>query len=288
MRTSSGLRTARTGRGAAATAGCHRGPLGSARDHRREIGHQHTARYRRRRRHLADLEPPTPHHHLLHEAAGYGTPRLYDQPVPAVRTVLSVVGARPNFMKIAPIVAELQRRGDEFASVLVHTGQHYDDAMSSLFLERARRRRARLHAGRRVRLARPADGARDGAPRARAAGGRTRHRARAGRRQLHARGEPGGIASSASRSATSRRGCGASTGRCRRRSTGSSPTRCPTCCSSTRPRRSTTCSAEGLAAEKIHRVGNTMIDTLVAMSDRIDAHRRAQRSWGWPPADTSW
>jgi UDP-N-acetylglucosamine 2-epimerase (non-hydrolysing) len=46
-----------------------------------------------------------------------------------------VVGARPNFMKIAPIVAELQRRGDEFASVLVHTGQHYDDAMSSLFIE---------------------------------------------------------------------------------------------------------------------------------------------------------
>jgi UDP-N-acetylglucosamine 2-epimerase (non-hydrolysing) len=52
-----------------------------------------------------------------------------------VRTVLSVVGARPNFMKIAPIVAELQRRGDEFASVLVHTGQHYDDVMSKLFIE---------------------------------------------------------------------------------------------------------------------------------------------------------
>lgn len=38
-------------------------------------------------------------------------------------------------MKTAPIVAELQRRGDEFASVLVHTGQHYDEAMSRVFLE---------------------------------------------------------------------------------------------------------------------------------------------------------
>jgi UDP-N-acetylglucosamine 2-epimerase (non-hydrolysing) len=52
-----------------------------------------------------------------------------------VRTVLSVVGARPNFMKTAPIVAELQRRGDEFSSVLVHTGQHYDEVMSQIFLE---------------------------------------------------------------------------------------------------------------------------------------------------------
>lgn len=55
--------------------------------------------------------------------------------MPAARTILSVVGARPNFMKIAPIVAELQRRPDEFSSVLVHTGQHYDDAMSRIFLE---------------------------------------------------------------------------------------------------------------------------------------------------------
>ena len=51
------------------------------------------------------------------------------------RLVLSVVGARPNFMKVAPVVAELTRRADEFASVLVHTGQHYDEAMSEIFLE---------------------------------------------------------------------------------------------------------------------------------------------------------
>ena len=38
-------------------------------------------------------------------------------------------------MKTAPIVAELQRRPADFSSVLVHTGQHYDDAMSQVFLE---------------------------------------------------------------------------------------------------------------------------------------------------------
>jgi UDP-N-acetylglucosamine 2-epimerase (non-hydrolysing) len=38
-------------------------------------------------------------------------------------------------MKIAPIAAELQRRGDEFEHVLVHTGQHYDHEMSAIFLE---------------------------------------------------------------------------------------------------------------------------------------------------------
>jgi UDP-N-acetylglucosamine 2-epimerase (non-hydrolysing) len=51
------------------------------------------------------------------------------------RKVLSVVGTRPNMMKIAPIAAELQRRGDEFEHVVVHTGQHYDPEMSEIFLE---------------------------------------------------------------------------------------------------------------------------------------------------------
>jgi UDP-N-acetylglucosamine 2-epimerase (non-hydrolysing) len=47
--------------------------------------------------------------------------------------VVNVVGARPNFMKIAPIVAELDRRPEEFEHLLVHTGQHYDEAMSDSF-----------------------------------------------------------------------------------------------------------------------------------------------------------
>jgi UDP-N-acetylglucosamine 2-epimerase (non-hydrolysing) len=51
------------------------------------------------------------------------------------RRILSVVGTRPNMMKIAPIAAELARRGDEFEHVLVHTGQHYDREMSEIFFE---------------------------------------------------------------------------------------------------------------------------------------------------------
>ncbi len=51
------------------------------------------------------------------------------------RRVLSVVGTRPNFMKIAPIIARLGERRDEFEHVLVHTGQHYDEAMSKIFFE---------------------------------------------------------------------------------------------------------------------------------------------------------
>jgi UDP-N-acetylglucosamine 2-epimerase (non-hydrolysing) len=49
--------------------------------------------------------------------------------------IVSIVGTRPNFMKMAPIIAELRRREDEFESVLVHTGQHYDPQMSLVFLE---------------------------------------------------------------------------------------------------------------------------------------------------------
>jgi UDP-N-acetylglucosamine 2-epimerase (non-hydrolysing) len=51
------------------------------------------------------------------------------------RRILSVVGTRPNMMKIAPIAAEVRRRGDEFEHVLVHTDQHYDRELSQIFLE---------------------------------------------------------------------------------------------------------------------------------------------------------
>jgi UDP-N-acetylglucosamine 2-epimerase (non-hydrolysing) len=46
---------------------------------------------------------------------------------------LVVAGARPNFMKVAPILAELKQRGDE--AVLIHTGQHYDAGMSDAFFQ---------------------------------------------------------------------------------------------------------------------------------------------------------
>lgn len=47
--------------------------------------------------------------------------------------ILNIVGARPNFMKIAPIVREMRRRENEFLPLIVHTGQHYDEAMSDSF-----------------------------------------------------------------------------------------------------------------------------------------------------------
>lgn len=46
-----------------------------------------------------------------------------------------VVGARPNFVKTAPVVAAMQRRLPKAEHILVHTGQHYDSEMSELFLE---------------------------------------------------------------------------------------------------------------------------------------------------------
>ena len=48
--------------------------------------------------------------------------------------IVHVVGARPNFMKIAPIMSAFDRTG-EVDQVLVHTGQHYDEALSTYFFE---------------------------------------------------------------------------------------------------------------------------------------------------------
>jgi UDP-N-acetylglucosamine 2-epimerase (non-hydrolysing) len=47
---------------------------------------------------------------------------------------MSIVGARPNMMKIAPLMAEL-RLHKEIEAVLVHTGQHYDYSMSQVFFD---------------------------------------------------------------------------------------------------------------------------------------------------------
>ncbi|MDP2785681.1 MAG: UDP-N-acetylglucosamine 2-epimerase (non-hydrolyzing) [Sulfurimicrobium sp.] len=51
------------------------------------------------------------------------------------RSILCVVGARPNFMKMAPIMAALADLGPELAVSLVHTGQHYDVAMNHQYFE---------------------------------------------------------------------------------------------------------------------------------------------------------
>lgn len=47
--------------------------------------------------------------------------------------IINVVGARPNFMKMAPIIEAMNRFPDRIAHLLVHTGQHYDAKMSTTF-----------------------------------------------------------------------------------------------------------------------------------------------------------
>ncbi|MGH8611802.1 MAG: non-hydrolyzing UDP-N-acetylglucosamine 2-epimerase [Gammaproteobacteria bacterium] len=45
---------------------------------------------------------------------------------------MNIVGARPNFMKVAPLIREMRRYPD-LSPLLVHTGQHYDDKLSRIF-----------------------------------------------------------------------------------------------------------------------------------------------------------
>jgi UDP-N-acetylglucosamine 2-epimerase (non-hydrolysing) len=52
--------------------------------------------------------------------------------------ILCVVGARPNFMKIAPLMAALKSAPRPLRACLLHTGQHYDVAMNERFFEQLR------------------------------------------------------------------------------------------------------------------------------------------------------
>ncbi len=49
-----------------------------------------------------------------------------------MKKALTIVGARPQFVKLSPVARAFEVR---FAHVIVHTGQHYDDAMSKVFFE---------------------------------------------------------------------------------------------------------------------------------------------------------
>lgn len=49
--------------------------------------------------------------------------------------VINVVGARPNIIKVAPLVDAMKRREREFTPLVVHTGQHYDVMMSDAFFQ---------------------------------------------------------------------------------------------------------------------------------------------------------
>jgi len=54
---------------------------------------------------------------------------------PAQPLILCIVGARPNFTKIAPIMRALRAADSGLSSQLLHTGQHYDAAMKQSFFE---------------------------------------------------------------------------------------------------------------------------------------------------------
>lgn len=49
--------------------------------------------------------------------------------------ILNIVGARPNFMKIAPIIEAMRKYPEAIDHKLVHTGQHYDEKMSKAFFD---------------------------------------------------------------------------------------------------------------------------------------------------------
>jgi UDP-N-acetylglucosamine 2-epimerase (non-hydrolysing) len=66
--------------------------------------------------------------------------------MPRQPAILLVAGARPNFMKVAPVWRALDALG-EFRLVLVHTGQHYDDNMSKIFFDDLKLPRPDAHLG---------------------------------------------------------------------------------------------------------------------------------------------
>jgi UDP-N-acetylglucosamine 2-epimerase len=58
--------------------------------------------------------------------------------------ILTVVGARPQFVKAAPLAAALRKR---FQHILLHTGQHFDDAMSGSFFRELKIPKPQIHLG---------------------------------------------------------------------------------------------------------------------------------------------
>jgi UDP-N-acetylglucosamine 2-epimerase (non-hydrolysing) len=62
-------------------------------------------------------------------------------------SICFVVGARPNFMKVAPVLRALRQLEPDAEVILVHTGQHYDSAMSDVFLDELGMRAPDVHLG---------------------------------------------------------------------------------------------------------------------------------------------
>jgi len=52
-----------------------------------------------------------------------------------MKKIISVIGTRPNFIKIAPLCREFDKYKDKILHLLCHTGQHFDEKMSKVFFE---------------------------------------------------------------------------------------------------------------------------------------------------------
>jgi UDP-N-acetylglucosamine 2-epimerase (non-hydrolysing) len=63
------------------------------------------------------------------------------------KKIALVVGARPNFMKAAPLMRRLQQFPDRYQPILIHTGQHYDHKMSQLFFDELKMPRPDVYLG---------------------------------------------------------------------------------------------------------------------------------------------
>src|SRR5262245_15522191 len=53
----------------------------------------------------------------------------------AVDAIAYLVGARPNYVKMAPLVARMRKRAPDVRHVVINTGQHYDPEMSQIFVD---------------------------------------------------------------------------------------------------------------------------------------------------------
>ena len=173
--------------------------------------------------------------------------------------VMTVVGARPQFVKAAP-VARASTAGIE--EIMVHTGQHFDANMSEIFFEEleiaAPAYNLDIHGG--------GHGAMTG-------------RMLAALEQVFETERPGAVliygdtnstlagALAASKLhipvLTSRPGCARSTARCPRRSTASSPITWAPCCSRRAPRQSANLANEGIT-RGVHVVGDVMQDATLS------------------------
>ena len=110
------------------------------------------------------------------------------EPLTARARVLTVVGARPQFVKLGPLSRALRRHVRE---LVVHTGQHYDRAMSDAFFDELSLPRPDRHLGIGSGSHGADDGPHAGSARAGHRGDRTRAGDRPGRHELDPRRSPG-------------------------------------------------------------------------------------------------